>query len=277
MADHAIRAGDRFFVVNGSLLSAGMTYYGFLALFPLLAVALGVSALTARFVPSIDATFRQQLADVLPAGIDMNAVASASLTVGLIGLGILLYAGVRWVGSLRRGLFLIWGEEPRALPFLKGLVRDILTLLLLGACLLASLAVTVVVSMSTDALSRHFEVGGWWLDVGVRLLGLTVSLATDLAAFFLIYRGLPPRTTSTRSLLRGSMMAAVGFEALKQAATLIVSGVSTNVIYGTFAATVGLLVWIGYASRLLLMAGAWVVTSEPPPAPAPAPPGRTRG
>ena len=47
----------------------------------------------------------------------------------------------------------------------------------------------------------------------VRLLGLTVSLATDLAAFFLIYRGLPPRTTSTRSLLRGSMMAAVGLAA----------------------------------------------------------------
>ena len=68
------------------------------------------------------------------------------------------------------------------------------------------------------------------------------------------------------------MLAAVGFELLKQAAALVVSGVSTNVIYGTFAATVGLLVWIGYASRLLLMAGAWVVTSEPPPAPAAARP-----
>ena len=230
------------------------------------------ASIAARFVPSIDATFREQLAAVLPAGIDVNAVASASLTVGLVGLVVLLYAGVRWVGSLRRGLFLIWGAEPRDLPFVKGLVRDILTLLLLGACLLVSLAVTVVVSWSTGALSRHFALGGWWLDVGVRLLGLAVSLATDLAGFFLVYRGLPPRTTSTRSLLRGAMLAAVGFELLKQAAALVVSGGSTNVIYGTFAATVGLLVWIGYASRLLLMAGAWVVTSEPPPAPAAARP-----
>ncbi len=261
-AARALRSGDRYLAVNGSLLAAGLTYYGFLALFPLLAVALGVSALAARLVPSFDETVRQQLAKVLPEGIDLNAIASAGLTVGVVGLVVLLYAGVRWVGSLRRAFYLIWGVEPREVPYVTGVVRDFVTLLLLGACLIASVAVTVGVSVATGALSSVFGLDGAWLSLVVRLLGMVVSLGTDLSLFYLLFRSLPPRGTSHRSLLQGSMVAAVGFEMLKQAATLLLASVHGNVVYGTFAVTVGLLVWIGYASRLVLLAGAWAGTGD---------------
>ena len=37
---------------------------------------------------------------------------------------------------------------------------------------------------------------------------------------------------------------AEAIEVLKQAGTVIVSGASRNVVYGTFAVTVGLIIWI---------------------------------
>jgi membrane protein len=134
LADRTVRAVDDYLDAQGSLLSAGMTYYGFLALFPLVAVALGVTSLLSRFVPSVDETLRQNLTEVVPTA-DLDAIASAGIAVGLIGLGVMLYAGIRWVGALRRSLTVLSGQPPRSVPYMRGLVRDSATLALLGSAL----------------------------------------------------------------------------------------------------------------------------------------------
>ena len=61
LADRTVRAVDDYLDAQGSLLSAGMTYYGFLAIFPLVAVALGVASVLSRVVPSVERTLRENL------------------------------------------------------------------------------------------------------------------------------------------------------------------------------------------------------------------------
>ena len=53
-ADHGVRAVDRYLEVQGSLLAAAVSYYGFLALFPLIAVVFGVTSVLSRVAPSVE-------------------------------------------------------------------------------------------------------------------------------------------------------------------------------------------------------------------------------
>ena len=64
--DHAVRAATRYTEVRGPLLSAGVTYYSFLALFPLVALSYGVVRFLSRFVPDLEQSFNDALDGVLP-------------------------------------------------------------------------------------------------------------------------------------------------------------------------------------------------------------------
>jgi membrane protein len=260
-ADRLVRTVDRYLDVQGSLLSAGMTYYGFLALFPLVAVGLGVTSLLARIVPSVDQTVRDQITQLMPS-VDVDAMVNASLTVGLIGLGVMLYAGVRWVGALRRSLTLLAGRPPRSVPYLRGLLGDTVVLALLGAAVLASIALSLVTQLATGVLSGWLGTGG--SSALVRSVTLIAALLTDLAIGWALYHVVDDPRLRGRRLLVTAAVAGLGFEVLKQAGALIVEAASHNVIYGTFAATVGVLIWISYLCKWILFVGAWALVREMP-------------
>src|SRR5213076_1379318 len=83
LADRTVQAVDDYLDAQGSLLSAGMTYYGFLALFPLLAVALGIASVLSRVVPAVDETLRRNLAQVAP-NADLDSLSTAGIAVGIV-------------------------------------------------------------------------------------------------------------------------------------------------------------------------------------------------
>src|SRR3954464_12839439 len=101
LADRVVRSVDRYLDVQGSLLAAGLTYYGFLAVFPLVAVGLGVASFLSKVVPRVSAELTDQLEHLAPE-VDLPSVATAGVVVGVVGLVVMLYAGLRWVGHLRR-------------------------------------------------------------------------------------------------------------------------------------------------------------------------------
>jgi membrane protein len=256
-ADHVISTVDRYLAEQGSLLAAGMTYYGFLALFPLLAVGLGVTSVLSRVAPSLDDTVRDQVHSFAP-GVDVDALATAGIAVGVIGLVVSLYAGVRWVSALRRSLTLLWGRQPREIGYVRGLLRDIVTLALLGACVLASIALTIVSEVAYSWLGD--VLGQQSANAGLRISTSLASLVTDVVLGLVIYRALPGPGLSGLRLLLIAALAGAGFEVLKQAGTLIVGAASTNVVYGAFAGTVGALIFISYGSRWILLVGAFAAT-----------------
>lgn len=276
LADRTVRAVDDYLDAQGSLLSAGMTYYGFLAIFPLVAVALGVASVLSRVVPSVEKTLRENLGQVAP-NADLDALASAGIAVGIIGLAVMLYAGVRWVGALRRSLTVLSGRPPRSVPYLRGLVRDTLTLALLGLAVLVSIAFSIVGQLASGVFASWFGSGAG--STTLRVLTIVGALATDLGIGWVLYRGIPGQPLQGRRLLVTAVVAGIGFEVLKQAGGLIVAAASKNVVYGTFAATVGVLIWISYVSKWILFVGAWALVGLKPPVPQPVElqPGRAAG
>ena len=258
LADHGVRAVDRYLDVQGTLLAAAVTYYAYLALFPLIAVAFGVLSVLAKVAPSVEGSLRSQIATTFPS-LDLNALAKDGITVGIVGFFILAYAGVKWISSLRRSVSVMWNVAPRSIGYVTGLIRDALALVLLGGCLLASGAFAVVAQIATDAVWRLIG-----LERPNAVLVQTVVLAVSLLADFLVgwvlFRSLPNRATTEGEHLRSAAIFALGFQLLVQLVGVIVGRASTNVIYGTFAATVGVLLWISYVSKLILFISAWAAT-----------------
>ncbi len=257
LADRAVRTVDRYLEVQGSLLAAGMTYYAFLALFPLMALGLAIASLLSLVAPKVDDTLKAKLHELMPS-LDTQALATAGITVGLVSLGVMVYAGVRWVGALRRSLTLLAGRTPREVPYVRGLVRDLATLALLGASVLLSVALSVLSQSAASIIGSWAGEGAG--SAAIRLLGLAGALVTDFLLAYVLFRSVSDTGLRGRRLVTSAVVAGLGFEVFKQLGTLIVSYAARNVVYGSFAATVGLLVWISYVSRWVLIVGAWAVT-----------------
>jgi membrane protein len=173
-----------------------------------------------------------------------------------------------------------------------------LTTVGLGAVLVLSVLLMLIVDRSLNAIWRVKRSRPYWLSViGYLLLLLvgpvliTVSLSittylmtlslsvTDVApqwnsrvlrivpvavttlAFFLIYRVIPHRHVPWRHALFGAGIAAVLFEMGKDLFTLYVSYAPTySLVYGAFAAVPIFLVWI-YLSWMVILLGAELTAS----------------
>jgi membrane protein len=67
--------------------------------------------------------------------------------------------------------------------------------------------------------------------------------------------------------LQCATLGGVGFAGLTWAGSLIVAPSLANPVYGVFAVTIGLLIWITLVSRLTLLVAAWGATAETEPGP----------
>jgi membrane protein len=94
------------------------------------------------------------------------------------------------------------------------------------------------------------------------VVGLAIGVASSTLMLFLIYRMLVTQHMRRRSLLAGALVAAIGVEAIKVAATLIIGGVTNNALYGAFGVIIALLVWLNYFARLLLFGASVAVAAN---------------
>ena len=92
------------------------------------------------------------------------------------------------------------------------------------------------------------------MTIAVGLVANTVLLVLDVPAA----RG--ARACPWRAMASGALLGAVGFEILKQLSTLLIAITENAPAFQVFGITLILLVWINYASRLILYAAAWAWT-----------------
>ncbi len=267
---HGLRMQQRVTAVNGSVQAGGVTYYGFLSFFPILALAFFAVGYIARVWPEAQDNLETLINEALPGlvgsgsnQISLQSIQDNATTVGLIGLAGVTYAGLGWLSALRTALMSVFERPQEARPnFVLGKARDLLTLVVLGLALLVSVSLSgLVAGFSEDLL-------GWlhWPGSSSRvltlvsvLLGLAVSTGLFLGLFWLLAH---PRVP-VRTLAGGALLAAVGFEALKWASTYLLQATSNQEAFQVFGIALILLVWINYFSRILLYGAAWAATANP--------------
>lgn len=263
--DHLGRAFDRYREQRGDRMAAALTYYGFLSLFPLLSLAyallgyaVGVSERARRYlIDAVDAAL-PGLSDQLP----LADIAAAKRTAGLIGLGGLLFIGLRVINSLRESLREIWCNDPDGGgSLIVKKLWDVGTLVFLGLALILSVAAAT----TTTAASRQtLEFLGWdsvpGAGVLLALLSFGVAVAFDTLIFLVLFSRVSGTRAPWRTIIRGALFGALGFELMKMIATLLIKTTTDNAVYASFAVIAGLLVWINFVCRFVLFAAAWTAT-----------------
>ena len=280
LVDHAVRTQEHYSAVQGSQQAGGVTYFGFLSVFPILALAFFVVGWIAHVYPDAQDTLVKAIDKVLPGlvgngdgQVDLADIQDAAGTVGIIGLVGVLYAGLGWLSSVQSALTVLFEMPARLRPnFIVGKVRDLVTLALLGVVLFASVIASAVLTRVSRALLDLVGIGaqlGWLVAVLAVLLGLAASSLL----FFLMFRILVAPSLPDRALWSGAVLGALGFEVLKQLSGLLLTGTRGQPAFQAFGIALILLVWINYFSRVILYAAAWAQTSpyaDRPPAPVPA-------
>lgn len=269
LLDHVLRTVEHYSAVQGNQHAGGVTYFGFLSVFPILALAFFAVGYVSRVYPEAQDTLLTAIDEVLPGlvgdgegQVSLSAVEDAAGAVGLLGLVGVLYAGLGWLSAVRDALVVVFEEPARLRPgFVVGKVRDLVALVVLGSVLLASVVVSGVVSrLSTQVLE--------WAGLGSQLGWLVTALAIALGIgagtllFHAMFRMLARPQTPRRALWSGALLGAVAFELLKQLSSVLLVWTQGRPAFQVFGIALILLVWINYFSRVILYAAAWAHTSR---------------
>lgn len=234
---HVIRMLDHYGQRRGNLAAGGATYFGFLSFFPLLAVSFAVVGQLSEVYPDAQQDFVDALSGVLPGivsvdpapgRIALSDIASNAPAIYTIGLATALYAGLNWVSGLRDGLNQMLDlPTTEAGNIVKAKGTDLVTLVVLGLVLVASVSIgglpVALGSTILDAIGLRGPLGA----VLLTLLSVAVGVAVSTLLFWAIFRLLPKPDLPAAALWRGALFSAVGFELIKQFASLILRGASS--------------------------------------------------
>jgi membrane protein len=272
--DHVVRAYRRFDDRNGGFLAAGLTYYTIFALFPLLMVGFAVfgfllsrrhellHTIDDHIRSSVPGALGQQLVDLMDSAID------ARTSVGVIGLATAAWAGVGWISHLRAAVTEMWWEQRIESPgFVRNKLSDLVAMLGTFAVTLATIA------LSTLGQSAPMRAVLRWLGVPelsvfdwlFRLVSVVVSVLVSWVLFSWLIARLPREKVDVVASIRAGLLAAAGFEAFKQVASIYLRTVLRSPAGATFGPVLGLMVFSYITAYLVLFCTAWAATASTDP------------
>jgi membrane protein len=267
---HAGRGYQRYKANHGDHLAAAITYFSFLALFPL--ILLGASAAGFVFAthPSLADDLYISITRNVPGDFGQTLVKTVKsaianrASVGIIGLAGVAFAGLGWVGNLRTAIDTVWGLPQVKRPFFKAKLSDAIVLLGLAIGVMASLALTAGGTAASGAVLQLFglaDVSGAGFVTAV--LGIVLGILGSSIVFAWLLIRLPQVQVSRRTAIRVTLLAAIGFEILKVVGTYYIARVIRSPAAAAIGPVVGILIWIDLVSRFLLYCVAWAATAAP--------------
>ncbi|PSQ39318.1 hypothetical protein BRD13_03580 [Halobacteriales archaeon SW_5_70_135] len=229
---------------NVTLLTAGIAYYAFVSLVPLLLLTLGVAslvggeALADRVVDATERTLTPEARELLQTTLTAGAAAGGAT---LVGLAVLTWSGLRLFRALDKAFSQVYGVEGGGL---LDELRD-------GLVVLVAIGLGVAsVAAAGGALGR--------LAPGpvAALLARLMSLLTLVVALLPLYYVFPDVSISVRAALPGTVLAAVGWSLLGSVFG-VYADLAGGSVYGVLGAALLVVTWL-YVGALVVMVGAVV-------------------
>ena len=268
---HLLRMNERFAKEGGNQLSAGITYFSVLALFPLTMLLFAGMGFFLAARPDLIDRIQEQIHTSL--GGDVGAAVSQLVDTAIAqrgavaGVGLLttLWSGLGWMNNLRVGISAMWKlDANEGGNFVVKKLWDLLGLIGLILLFILAFGVTAVGTSSiTTSVMDQLGLGNF---PGARFVVWLVGLAAGVLANFLVMAWLVifmPRTkVPLRSGLKGALLGAVVFELIKQFATIIVGAATNNPAGAIFGPIIALMVVLYLVWRVVLYVSAWTATTE---------------
>lgn len=245
--DVAISTFKRFSDGDGGFFAAGLTYYTFFSVFPL--VLFAVSAL--GFVAFLSRDLKQDLldagvrsfpliSDILTAN-NLNKIEDARFSLAAVGLLLVLYSGTGAIVAFEHALNRIYGLSEEG-TFVQKRVRSLKFLGTIGGIALISVALGAVGILIESPV--------------VSVLAFVAGFGMSVLLFASAFRFLPKSNLAWREVLPGAVVAGAIFEVLKIVGpTYLTSGEEgRNATFGAFATAAGLLVSAYLLCQVALLA-----------------------
>ncbi len=228
-----------------SAWGALMTFYAFLALFPLLVIALTVIGHLAAGNPELERQLLDGVLGQIPVVGEMIEDDVSALQAGGLGLGVgllgLLWGATGIYNSGQLAMSQVWNVEGLERPGLvMRLMRSLLLFVVLG-----------VGAVGTGWAIRN----GLYASVGAPLRVSTVvgTLLGSFVVLALVFRILTPHSIEMRKLWVAVGLATVGWLGLQVLGGFAISREVEQVdIYGVFAYVIAVLMWLWLVFRVLL-------------------------
>lgn len=272
---HLLRAAERFNDRMGNQFGAAITYFSFLSLIPVLMVSFAVAGYVLASHPTLlEDIFTRILNNVSDPTLastlksTINTAVQQRTTVGLVGLLIALYSGINWMGNLREAVRAqsrgVWERNPQDKEkiWVKYL-RDFTALTGLIIALVITLFITSVAGSAQTLIIRLLHLDALtWLKPAWHMIGLAISIFANYLLFFWIFWRLPRHRPRRKALIRGTLIAAVGFEVLKIIMTYTLPKLVSSPSGAAFGSVLGLMAFFYFFARLTLFCAAWIATAQ---------------
>lgn len=244
---------------NALRLSAALAYYSIFSIAPLLVLAIGLAgwffgaeAVRGQVEWQLRDLVGAEASQAVQAMIKQTSQSGQSLTATIVGLATLLLGASGVFSQLKDALNTIWGVKTRSGPGWRLFIQDRLLsfgmVLVIGFLLLVSLLVTTTLSAFDRWVSAIIHLPAWvWGGVGI-----LVSLAIVSLLFALIFKVLPDVSLDWHHVWVGAVATGLLFEAGKFGLALYLGREGTVSSFGAAGSLVLLLLWVYYASAILL-------------------------
>ena len=228
--------------------AALLSYYGFFSLFPLLTVGVTIVG----FVLNSRSELRSELLETIfgrfpVVGEELSRQIDALEGNGLvliIAIGFTLWAGIGVVRVVQDAFNVMWGVSIMRRPsFLPKLIRALGALLVVGG---AFVLATVASGFATFA----FDLPG-----AERLAVVALTMVINALMLVVAFKVLTAAPVGWLALLPGALGGGVALWVLQFIGGIYVERVilGARAVYGSFAAAIGLLVWLSLVARIVLL------------------------
>ncbi len=224
---------------QGGSLTALITFYGFLSLFPLLLLLVtglgfaleGSPGLQERVLDSALAQF-PVIGDQIGANIHSFHGSFLALATGVVGS---LFGGLGVVQATQNALNKMWGIPRNSRPNpIAARVRSLVLLAVGGAVILAT------------TLRSAVTASGGAFGAGVRAAAIVVAVARNVVLFTVAFRVLTARRLTIAQVRTGAIVAALVWQTVQWAGAFLLGHMlkGASATYGMFGIVLGLLTWI---------------------------------
>ena len=260
------KAWKRYSDSRGNLLAGGVGYFAFFSVFPAVLLAFTIFGFVLSGQPDLLDQVKDAINGMLPGFvktpsnpdgiINVNAPTRATLSVsGAVAAVGLVLSGTGWLSALRGAIRDIFGVEGSPGNVVVAKLRDLGVLVVLGAGILVSAVVGSVAGAAAQWVAELVGLGSQqWL---LTFVALVVGVLLDAGIIMLMLRVLTGVEVPWRALRSAAIFGGIGLTLLKKFGTLLLTSTTHNPLFLTFATVVGLLVWLNFMSRIVLVSAAW--------------------
>jgi membrane protein len=239
--------------IDATHRAAAVAYYAFLSVFPLI---MGLIAVFGFFLPSVNLQDKMlnYVGDNIPGATsilkqNITGIIELRGAFGVISIIILFWGASAMFGAISLAINRAWDIYQYHRSFFIRKASELGMVFSIGILFLLSLGTSAVISIIFKALKLP-AANLIIVDLGSRVIAFMLIFVV----FLLLYKLIPNTRTQWRYVWQGALLAAILFETARTIFVFYINHIANyQLIYGSIASIIVLLVWIYYSAFIMIL------------------------